>query len=116
MIIKKDSEEAKLIAKLAEHSYTANVDTVVSSVFFGKHSIQFNCTKNIFDIELKIETGLDNDYVIDNKEFIEYLKGVCSLRMTFEHPNEDLQSCLNFIDTTFDDLLIRIKDLEKINN
>ena len=78
MIIKKDSEEAKLIAKLAEHSYTDNVDTVVSSVFFGKHSIQFNCTKNIFNIELKIETGLDNDYVIVNKEFIEYLIGSVS--------------------------------------
>lgn len=82
MIIKKDSEEAKLIAKLAEHSYTANVDTVVSSVFFNKHSIQFNCTKNIFNIELKIETGLDNDYVIDNKEFIEYLIGSVSNKDT----------------------------------
>lgn len=82
MIIKKDSEEAKLIAKLVEHSYTANVDTVVNSVFFNKHSIQFNCTKNIFNIELKIETGLDNDYVIDNKEFIEYLIGSVSNKDT----------------------------------
>lgn len=51
-----------------------------------------------------------------HKDFIEYLKEICTLRMTFENPNNDLKTCLNFIDTTFDDILIRIKDIEKLNN
>lgn len=77
--------------------------------------------KNTVDMErlskqIMQDFNVEHQKVIRYKEFIEYLKGVCSLRMTFENPNEDLQRCLNFIDTTFDDLLIRIKDLEKLNN
>ena len=77
--------------------------------------------KNTVDMEklskqIMQDFNVEHQKVVRYEEFIEYLKGVCSLRMTFENPNEDLQCCLNFIDTTFDDLLIRIKDLEKINN
>ena len=46
------------------------------------------------------------------KEFIDYVSEVCKERMTFEKPNKDTQSCLNFIDNTFNDFELRIKDLK----
>lgn len=76
-----------------------------------------NEIKNTVDMERLVREYLqdfNNEYAKNKqyKEFVEYVKGICSTRMTFENPNDDLKSCLDFIDRTFDDLLIRIKDLE----
>jgi cell shape-determining protein MreC len=76
-----------------------------------------NEIKNTVDMERLARKNLQdfsNEYAKNKqyKEFVEYVKYICSTRMTFENPNDDLRSCLDFIDRTFDDLLIRIKDLE----
>lgn len=47
-------------------------------------------------------------------DFIQYVKEVTTTRMTFNNPNEDTKSCLNFIDTTLDDLSLRIEDLKTL--
>ena len=76
-----------------------------------------NEVKNTVDMERLARKNLqdfNNEYAKNKqyKEFVEYVKHVCGTRMTFENPDDDLKSCLKFIDTTFDDLLMRIKDLE----
>lgn len=76
--------------------------------------------KNTVDMERLLKQSMqdfNNEHSknIAYKEFIEHLKEICSLRMNFKNPNEDTKYCLDFIDRIFDDLLLRIKDLEILN-
>lgn len=75
--------------------------------------------KNTVDMERLSKENLrlyNEEYRINKeyKKFIEYVEEVCKCRMTFENPNETTKICLNFIDTTFDDFILRIKDLKTI--
>lgn len=76
-----------------------------------------NEIKNTVDMERLSKENLqlyNNEHLKCKKykEFIDYVEEVCSLRMTFENPNKDIKTCLNFIDSTFDDFKLRIEDLK----